>query len=399
MKTVYLDSSDYSIIASDQPVGRELRSALLSAIADNLIEVRFSHVHLFEAAHLQPSSRTQALARAQAIKEISGSRCLRWTPDILDAEIVNFAKGEISCSRSHAYSDAGVWYPDLGAALNSMMRELRSKLKVEIDKTGKPRNERRRLLKRFVVDDKLTADAVTLVRKSYPAFVAEFRDKLPITDEFYDEEMIVQFASGKISLKRLVDELQKGALDVVHLIGWHFDQFEGARELPAALRRFGMRLASDIQKIREPLVRLRELAERGVPIPADVEGKISLGAEGMRSRAIGSAFNRLFEDASTLHKKCPAAITSARGTFPGFDSFMEGLCAHLTLSSAVGEAQRKLRNSDGADLFHMMYLPYVDVFRCDGYASELAKPIGIKHNVRIVPKASELISWLRSGAS
>jgi hypothetical protein len=65
--------------------------------------------------------------------------------------------------------------------------------------------------------------------------------------------------------------------------------------------------------------------------------------------------------------------------------------------SLLARPNRKLRRSDGGDLFHFAYIPYVDWFRCDGHMSNLAGPIAKRHGTLVLSKIGELMSRLPPG--
>jgi hypothetical protein len=66
-------------------------------------------------------------------------------------------------------------------------------------------------------------------------------------------------------------------------------------------------------------------------------------------------------------------VGSQSGALPALDAVLEGARAHVR-DAILHRTDRKLRTSDGGDIFHFAYIPYVDWFRCDGHI-EVAREI------------------------
>ena len=64
-----------------------------------------------------------------------------------------------------------------------------------------------------------------------------------------------------------------------------------------------------------------------------------------------------------------------------------GACEHFQRDV---QSNRNPRRSDAGDLFHLVHLPYCDLFRADANTAETAKPLGLKWNTVIVPKLQDL---------
>jgi hypothetical protein len=52
--------------------------------------------------------------------------------------------------------------------------------------------------------------------------------------------------------------------------------------------------------------------------------------------------------------------------------------------------KRKKEASDVADLLHMIHIPYCDLFRADSDAAQVAGPLALPYDCRVVQKLQEL---------
>ena len=66
---------------------------------------------------------------------------------------------------------------------------------------------------------------------------------------------------------------------------------------------------------------------------------------------------------------------SGSGRMPALDALVTACVLHIVADLRPSAQPRQPRDSDGGDMMHMMYLPYVDVFRCDGYAATIADQV------------------------
>ena len=85
-------------------------------------------------------------------------------------------------------------------------------------------------------------------------------------------------------------------------------------------------------------------------------------------------------------------------SIPSVDTVVEGFSHHLRRYAAPG-ATRHLENSDFGDMLHLAYLPYVDAFRCDANASQIAQALAKRLGVRLLTRLQELDTILEGAAS
>ena len=135
-QTVYLDSSDYSNIASatgDQPFADRqrwlgLRARILAAKADGKAVFRFSYPIVMEAYPTSPEHLTHGLNRASAISEVCGQSCLVDFLSLITEEGQALALKNEQFRRESAWRDDGAWHPNPDGLLNDSIADFRTSL-------------------------------------------------------------------------------------------------------------------------------------------------------------------------------------------------------------------------------------------------------------------------------
>ena len=84
--------------------------------------------------------------------------------------------------------------------------------------------------------------------------------------------------------------------------------------------------------------------------------------------------------------KTPAALTIATA----------GATLMRMTGLATGTARRKAKDSDAIDLLHTVYLPFVDVFRADGFMARVIRDAHLPFSTAIVGNISELLSTIEN---
>lgn len=103
--------------------------------------------------------------------------------------------------------------------------------------------------------------------------------------------------------------------------------------------------------------------------------------------------------------KAPLALSNAEldaMALPTLDVLIAAVTRYLNELVTTAGARRNVRlftQSDGADLFHATYIPYVDIFRCDTAWTGILTPIGKTYGTRLVGRIEDLLPTIRSQLS
>lgn len=392
-KTVYLDSSDYSCLASaledSSYPGRarwlSVRERLLAAREGRKAVFRFSYPIVMEAYPTAPEHLPHALARARAIIEVNGSCCLLDFRTLWAEEAFSLATRGEPLGRSAAWRDDGAWHPQPDEFVRGMLRGLteqniRSLRTMLREETHLGRGERRRVERAMLrPDGTLTPAAATLVtperRRKMGALVAE-RLHLPSSP---DDDLFARVMLGEVPPSVLEQRIASMLRDVHAL----FRQ-DGVREHEDSLfhwiRTMGAGLSEPLREGRQRLIELVE--EHGLDA-----SRLSLAAAGglprwqtsvpkLRTRMLGAI--RGWDERRLRAAQVDARIWKERvvdspiGSLPALDAFLIAAREHVLNALRPSAQPRQPRDSDGGDLVHQLYMPYVDVLRCDGYTSTIA---------------------------
>lgn len=117
---VYLDSSDYSNLASaaadpafrDAARWNEASARLLALREAGSVVVRFSYPLVMEAYPTEERHRPLAVGRARAMSDISGRACMRDLHGLFLEEAKALVLTGEPCPRSTGWRDDGGWHPD-----------------------------------------------------------------------------------------------------------------------------------------------------------------------------------------------------------------------------------------------------------------------------------------------
>jgi hypothetical protein len=84
------------------------------------------------------------------------------------------------------------------------------------------------------------------------------------------------------------------------------------------------------------------------------------------------------------------------GSIPTLDAYLAAGAELISKAVTVSRQPYRGRHSDAADVLHMSYLPYVDVFRCDGGNSQVARTVvsELKLDVKVAPTIEEIFNIL-----
>jgi hypothetical protein len=402
--TIYLDSSDYSAMSEPGNLSAQaVRARLKQHVADRKIEIRFSFVHVVECAHLDNASRPMALRRMETIGELSGGKCFLWWPDLVESESVRVAKGQSLIPPDYALSDDGRWHPSVTAIASGLRATLVNGLKKAIKDAPLSRPQRRQLFRSLMDNGRLTPAAISLLRPGREELLRDLATKLPISRRFLDDDLLLKFAVGEVSATEITSELQKSFADLSVFVGWAYDQFDQNRKLTSWLRGYGADLIAKTESLRQKITDFAESSAASGKSAKEINQAVMRKVA--RNRKVrDDTLWKAFEDKTKLLAKQGITksiwqsriIDSEIGAIPSLDSLYTAMSLYLRRNAAFSTNARGLLDSDAGDLYHMCYLPYVDIFRCDKYAGEIASEISQRRGSRVVRKLSDLLPAIES---
>lgn len=396
--TLYLDSNDISRFADGRPEYLAVERCILDAVHEGVITCRFSVVHVEEALHTAPEHRSHALRRAEALVRLCGRSCLLFWHDLVMMEAIAVV-ADLPLALEAAQRDDGLWapVPDLDPAeLEASMRERRDETRHEIRallaQHGLSRQQRRRLERRAMAGRLPTSPARG---KCLP--LDDVPEGLRQVMAGMDSRSLLDWAFGQGGTGRVARDLKSLVLDLPAFVGHHFDGFPVLQEQFRILRRTGATIRAGVEQGRAVAARMADIdkaAARGL-VDDLVKGFVTatraklldgLGASGRNALRA----QRLPEGAWDEKVMC-----SPPGSLPALDTLVQAMAAHLRRSMLPG-ANRRLLDSDFADMFHALYLPYVDAFRCDANAAQVLAPIAARHGVALLSRLEEVPGWIEA---
>ena len=170
------------------------------------------------------------------------------------------------------------------------------------------------------------------------------------------------------------------------------------------VRSFGASFVDVVKMFRDEVSKLIEIGETLGKTDKQIKQKIRSLSEGWLGRR-----NRVLVDiyVSEISGEPDASEDEIRsmvqgitpGALPGFD-----LMLHLSWQSACQKALDKragLPSSDGGDILHANYLPYVDVFRADKRMRPILQSLCVEHriNTKIAESIEDVVSIVGSWES
>lgn len=397
---VYLDSQDFSRFADPwRTESQETYQRLLDATKAGKIVCRFSAIHIMEALHISADDKKHALRRAEVIRNLCGSHCLLFWQDLVVAE-AEAVISEVSFTKSKALLDNGQWAAipqfdpkafrrDFQDALKKQKNEINSQL----IQANVSRSERRRRLA-DVKAGKLPGTSLEATEALMKNGMNDLSDDAKRLMDHVSPRDMHALLRGRGSLGGVREGLSSVLLDLPTFFNRHYDGAVGLQQAFGMLRRIG----ADISRATlEARTAMDEMADLSGPQAAKAKARHSLKKFQQKTRE--KILKRIWEVEGLKSKGISFAvweasvIASKPGAIPSVDALVEGLSIHLQRYASAG-ANRNLEDSDFGDMFHMIYMPYVDAFRCDVNAKQVAAPIAKRLGVRLLSRPRDLDALL-----
>lgn len=385
---VYLDSQDYSRLASGRPEHERTHEALVTLRNAGLARYLFSDVLLFECLPVDPANATVSLARIATMANLTQGAHLPGSGNLMDFELDKLllqARGQGKMPRlSREWFSAAGWDDD-------PLQEARTKFVGDLRATrGLSRNERRAAIKRA---------SRTIAKTSKEEWVAAGLSVLfennPLRQE---DEARVLYALRKRAPSNVFHEIiRDGLRDIVNFAGWAVRNWKQARIFIDGLRTPGLGVQSTMVEFADRM-RTMHVETNG----AFAQEQLAKVAEAsFQEWLVRAPVQRLAArgnvPAEVLAKLPPISVATTPSLYAAHDFY-----SRVMLESAREVNPRnpgKKKPSDFADGLHALYLPHVDIFRADRFAATLLRRSPALGSTLVCESLEDLPSLIESLAA
>lgn len=401
---VYLDSSDFSVFG-DALFGAgavdasELAHRLRRFVADGQVEFRFSLLHVVEAAPVRMEDVVHAERRARAMKFLCGNKVLEaWqslpTIELLAEMLGDRVQPPRDRERFHGRRDDGLWFPpfeDHLAEIRATFSNRSGRTPPSLSHSSVPNRESRRR-------------AARTMAQTWPTWVTKLRELFPISQS--NERAWLDYFRDRNDVEAVSRALQEDLADVANAMRWLAPSpTQGVSELTKWLRgssdRFGQFYIDNVDKLRDAASELPpEIRQKALEVLWDENIGRKLADPKRLVPAIASlvesdrrAIERhgltldLVLDHLRLHG---TAVTPSMATY----SDVSALNTRKNLFPLEARRRSYKVKSDIGDIFHAVYMPYVDIIRVDGFAAQYMIPVAHKWGTRMLSKREDLLPTL-----
>jgi hypothetical protein len=373
---IYLDSSDISCMSlpgEQTTEQRYVQGYLESQQARGSIQLRFSEAHVIEAAPVTPDAIHLATSRLKTVKKLCGNHTLTHPVDLIEAEL--------AAARSHGnrnpvdvLRDDGFWLPQ-SFTMSHLLRSPEDVLSAQLS----GREQRRK----YIRNGKLTPRGFHEFRNTLAQVGPGLAKNLPIGPAA--AQTINQYYMGQIDRESALHILHSSLSDPEIFAGWYSKDWETAASYSAHLRELGKDLKECAAESRRAM---EELVESGVTAGLD-QKEIEKVVVGTFYDVLGKGSRNLVSEIAKDLIEGPLVIDTPWTSSPGLTTTAT-LTMHIARRSVAARQPRAAKNSDFGDAYHAIYLPYVDVFRADGFVASAIKESKLPLNTCVVDNFLEL---------
>lgn len=364
VKTIYLDSCDYSNLATND--GSEscekLKSMLRIGIDSGDILIVFSCVHVAEFAPLEAKHSVHSEGRIDLLVSLCGKNTLISFDSIIRAEIMALCSG--SAEGFEFLNFDGEWYPNLDSIISPV--DVADILREEYEKECRSRKlnrHLRRAFKKHLFKKKLPRKS--LFSGSEGSGLDSFDDLLEIYPmRKKDAKVISDFVVGKATK----ESAENAFLECLRDPSWMMRWFEFNSHKMSPFTEWLRRPAADMKIRFASLIEMVEQEAFAENRSGGPHSNRSITMDRWRKieeSTILSIVRKLAEVLFPESSQRPISIADVRKVCPGLYT---SLSLYFSVAWAgVGERSREMKDSDFLDCLHAIYAPYVDVFRADKF--------------------------------
>lgn len=369
---IYLDSSDYSVFSDDlarTPEIIHVENQLLQLRDEGKIEIRFSYINIIEAAPIEPKDRDCASRRLKKIKEICAKKCLAEHHSVLGSEIKSLAMGgESILGDFNIFNEGGIWFQEL--IEYDEISDLKNDIKNEISKLPDRESRRKAERRAFNADGHIKRNFQSDLNNSITNTANNICNIYPIS--LQDAKLAVESYLGTGSISIFMQAISNSLSNLENLALWYEQSWDLITPLSSYFRKEGFDFKALLDKIKLDFVRLNSGSNNATQELLDnLLTSLPKSLANKFSESIGLSLKR---DVSWELSPSIFTITS--------------IAAHLAKHNV--STQRNSKTSDYGDIFHLIYLPHVDVFRADGNTASLINQAKLPIKTKVVAKLIDL---------
>ena len=385
---VYLDSSDFSVLSNPEPYSAyaNVKQILLTLASRGEIEIRFSYAHIVEAAPTAQEHLPYALARFRCITALCGQKCLADPAFVMQQKAM--VAGHNTNGGTQILRDDGDWCPSYEVDLE--VPDLATAWRAELSTF--PRKMRRVQTRKFFDSQgRLRATEHTKLRAQAGGILAAEQHQYPMTPQAL--AAMERFILGVGSKADVNNTLRQSLNDLEIFAEWHAKYWNSISKFSSWLRQSGDNMKASL-----------ELASEAAESSYDMH--LLMGKTEREAKA--AIANSYMAISAGFASRIAEALNPSRvGGSPTADIDWKTAPALMCVSAVAGSAyrltsldptqKRKARTSDFGDLLHCAYIPYVDIFRTDGFMARAISDAGLPLKTHIVANLLELpkLLWRR----
>ncbi|MDI3939343.1 hypothetical protein QK430_04790 [Pseudomonas aeruginosa] len=375
---IYLDSSDYSrlSLAETCPEVMEIKETLLKYARDGRVNFRYSAISVLEAAPVRLEDLDLGCSRIRCIYELCGKHSLIDPESLLRKEINNLIKG--ASAAVEAKSNKGYWTPSFNNIDLISMKEVKEIIRAEIRKEipGLSRNQMRKMISsKSGIVSKLNGDIFSEMSSRYPVNNAVFM-------------VLKRYILGSATHKQVVDALKDSFAELDLFAKLYETHWSDVSKPTGWLRVEGRKLREAFDTFQQEIKSLYLNAEmHGFDI-GFTKGVLKSEREKLEKKFIGNVVDRI--TASVAGRKISVSPPSWELS-PSLLSMISLFIEKIRIGANNLNIKKLAKNSDFGDVAHALYLPYVDVFRCDAATGELIRRVNPPLDTSVVSKLDGLI--------
>ena len=389
--SVYLDSSDYSVLSDPAKAEREapgVLGQLMQFRDEGVVEFFFSAAHLTEMAPIRREFVDAGGRRANLLVELCGGNCMIHHETLFRAE-VRAALG-LSSANFVPIDRGGRWFPEGAAEFLPITRA------DEIESTRSAiagilpngtRAQRRQAERKIIKGGKLLPEIrVALQKNAQNGDLSEILAMYPMRADA--ARILAKYVAGTATADEASAALEMSFCDPRLVLQWFEKDHNKISPFVAWARGPAAEMADKVLGLANLIESARSnLLDGGAAIEAMYSG--SRWNE-WQSQMLSEIANRLSEelkpgarlDVAEIDRNCPGISTAIRSL-------------HSAWRSITFDKPRKPKPSDFVDALHATYAPYVDVFRADGFMTEHIGNRVSKFGTKVVAKLALLPQVLR----
>lgn len=379
---VYLDSSDFSSLSISSnilPAHAQIQNYLIARQSEGRIQLRFGEPHVLEAAPLDEESISMATARLQIIELLCGKNCLISPSDLLHRETNNYRDG-MQAKQVTVLRNDGIWCPE-HEQFDSLFLPFENLIEEDLAKLEP--SERKRM--------ELNGEYSLLFYKKYipifRAFHKNLSTKFPLSKSTI--AVLEKYFRGKTKKEDALKAVRSSFTDLDEFARWYAKNWATAVDFSHLLRNIGSYFQD-------------QLKESQLLISGLIQESLAFGESQEKvERTIMSSFNETLGERNDRPNNTATndneltnesmKILDPWLTQPGLMT-VNTLAMYIARRSITGKSPRKSKRSDFGDIYHAIYLPYVDIFRADAFTASVIKECKLPINSTAVDSFLDLPS-------